>query len=80
MLKNLLIYFGNISMTLFAIHGFLRWPFVVLTQNALNSTWGIIVATLLFLTLAIIVALAANHVYNFLMSIFSRNNKQNITQ
>lgn len=80
MLKNLLIYFGNISMTLFAIHGFLRWPFVVLTQNALNSTWGILVATLLFLLLAVIVALAANHVYDFLLSIFNRNKyNKNIT-
>ena len=80
-LKNILIYFGDISMVLFATHGFLRWPFVVLTQNALNSTWGIIVATLLFLTLAVIVALAANQVYNSLMSIFNRkNNKQHIIQ
>ena len=79
-LKSILIYFGDISMALFATHGFLRWPFVVLTQNALNSTWGILVATLLFLTLAVIVALSANHVYDFLLSIFNRkNNKQHIT-
>lgn len=72
LLKKFLIYFGSISMTLFAVHGFLRYPFVQLSNNILNTPLGHICSATLFMTFAIIIALSANHVYDFLLSLFNR--------
>ncbi len=77
MLRNFLVYFGDISMALFAVHGFLRKPFVTLSQNSLSSFWWTFIVTILFLMTSVIVALAANQVYDVLLSFFNKkNNKQ----
>lgn len=76
LLRNVLVYFGNISMTLFAVHGFLRKPFVVLAQNSLSSFWWTFIVTILFLMTSVIVALAANHVYDLLFSFFNKKDNK----
>ena len=72
LLKKILIFFGNISMTLFAIHGFLRSPFVELSNTILNTPLGHLTAAILFLTFAVIISLAANHVYELLVALFNK--------
>ncbi len=71
-LRQFLIFFGNISMTLFAVHGYLRDPFVKLSNTILISPLGHIIAAILFLTTSVIISLAANHVYDFFVSLFDK--------
>lgn len=71
-LKKFFIYFGNISMTIFAIHGFIRVPFIKLANTSLNTPLGHIVTIILFIITIVIIALSANHVYEFLMSLFNK--------
>ena len=59
-------------MTLFAVHGYLRDPFVKLSNTILISPLGHIIAAILFLTTSVIISLAANHVYDFFVSLFDK--------
>lgn len=72
LLRKFLIFFGNISMTLFAVHGFLRNPFVKLSDTILNTPLGHLTTAILFLIAAVIISLAANHVYNFFVALFDK--------
>lgn len=72
LLRQFLIFFGNISMTLFAVHGFLRYPFVELSNSILNTPLGRLTAAILFLITAVIISLAANHVYELFVTLFDK--------
>lgn len=65
-LSRPLAYFGGISMTLFAVHGFFRTPVLKLAQTTLNSPWGHFWSSLLFLLIVWAVAIAAKVFYDFL--------------
>lgn len=71
-LKEFLIHMGNISMSLFAIHGFLRAPFIELAYKNLNTPLGHIYAALLFFLSAYLLSFAATQLYEFLLSLFNR--------
>ena len=72
LLRQFLIFFGIISMTLFAVHGFLRYPFVELSNSILNTPLGRLTAAILFLITAVIISLAANHVYELFVTLFDK--------
>jgi hypothetical protein len=64
-LSRPLAYFGGISMTLFAVHGFFRKPVLTLAQN-MQSSWGHFLSGLYFLLIVWAVAIAAKVFYDFL--------------
>lgn len=70
--KRFLIHFGNISLTLFAIHGFLRQPFLALANNTLNTPLGQIFAAFLFMATSYLMSYAGLHLYELLSSIFNK--------
>lgn len=72
LIKNFFIHFGNISLTLFAIHGFLRQPFVALASNHLNTASGQVFAAFLFMVTAYLMSYAGLHLYELLSSIFNK--------
>ena len=72
LLRKFLIFFGNISMTLFAVHGFLRGYFVKLSEGTFNTPLGHLAAAILFVITAVIVSLIANYVYKFFVSLFEK--------
>ncbi|MDP3913262.1 MAG: acyltransferase [Bacteroidota bacterium] len=51
-LASLLLFIGSISVYLFAIHGFMRWPFVYIINMNQNKFWIAPLMLLLFLTLS----------------------------
>ena len=63
------IYFGEISMLLFAVHAFFRPPFIYL-NNQWNSFYGALFAALLFLLVVIGVSLIAKPIYIYLVALF----------
>lgn len=69
--KNFLIFFGNISMVLFATHGEFRWQFVAIAKNHGNAGFTILMM-LLFLVAAVIIALGANAAYKWLLGLIDR--------
>lgn len=66
---RILIYFGEISMLLFAVHAFFRPPFIYL-NNQWNSFYGALFAALLFLLVVIGVSLIAKPIYLYLVALF----------
>ena len=72
LLKKFLIHFGNISLALFAIHGFLRQPFIELCNNFYNTPLERIYAALLFLTTAYLLSHAGLYLYELLLSVFNK--------
>lgn len=70
--KRFLIHFGEISMTLFAVHGFLRTPFITLAKQSLNSPWGHIYAALLFFVTIYFLSFAAARLYDLLLIVFNK--------
>ena len=64
-LSRPLAYFGGISMTLFAVHGFFRKPVLTLAQN-MQSSWGHFLSGLYFFLIVWAVAIAAKVFYDFL--------------
>ncbi len=72
LLKNFLAHFGNISLALFAIHGFLREPFIILANNTYNTAIGHIYAALLFMLTAYLMSYACLYLYELLSSIFNK--------
>ena len=71
-LKNFLVHIGNVSMTLFVIHGFMRQPFIKLTYNVLTTPLEHLYAGFLFILTAYLMSFAALHLYNVLIDIFNR--------
>lgn len=71
-LKNFLIHIGNISMTLFAAHGFLRTPFLTLAKNTLNTPSGHLYAAFLFFITAYLLSFATSQLYELLLSVFNK--------
>lgn len=65
------VYFGELSMVLFAIHGFFRDPFIKI-NNIGDSFGSHLLAFLLFFLTVWIVALGAKKVYEWLSSAFAR--------
>ncbi|MFA7600377.1 MAG: acyltransferase [Bacteroidales bacterium] len=63
------IYFGEISMLLFAVHAFFRPPFIYL-NNQWNSFYGALFAALLFSLVVIGVSLIAKPIYIYLVALF----------
>lgn len=51
-LASALVFIGSISVYLFAIHGFMRWPFVYIINMNQNKFWIAPLMLLLFLTLS----------------------------
>lgn len=70
--KKFLTHFGEISMTLFAVHGFLRAPFITLAEQSLNSPWGHIYAALLFFVTVYFLSFAAARMYDLLLIVFNK--------
>lgn len=64
-LSGPLAYFGGISMTLFAVHGFFRTPVLKFAQT-LSGPWGRFCSGLIFLLIVWAVAIAAKVFYDFL--------------
>lgn len=71
-LKQFLIHFGNISMSLFAVHGFLRAPFLTLTYKSLDTPLGHLYAAFLFFISAYLLSFAAMQMYDMMLSIFNK--------
>lgn len=65
-------FLGSISMFLFAVHGFLRQPFINLASNH-NAAIGLI-AALLFIATSIVVAIAVRPVYKLIVKLFDKIN------
>lgn len=63
------IYMGKISMLLFAVHAFLRPPFIYL-NNQWNSFYGALFAALLFVLAVIGVCAIAKPIYTYLVTLF----------
>lgn len=72
LLKHFLIHLGNVSMTLFVIHGFLRQPFISLAYNSLNTEWGHLFAAFLFFVTTYFLSFAALRLYELLLSLFDK--------
>lgn len=70
-LSRLLAYFGGVSMTLFAVHGFFRTP-VLKWAYTLTTPLGHFWSGLVFLLIVWGVALAAKPLYDFLIALFNR--------
>ena len=66
-----LVFFGSLSMTLFATHGCIRWPFVVIAGNYNNAGWTFVVV-LIYIVSAIIIALGAKAMYQWMIDVFSK--------
>ena len=64
-LRRFLVYYGSISMFLFAVHGSFRTPFVDMANRA-GSFEMTFVITVLFVVFATAMAVAAKSVYEFL--------------
>ncbi len=69
--KSFFAFFGSISMVLFATHGEFRWQFVAIAKNHANAGFTILML-LLFLIAAVIIALGANAVYKWMLSLVER--------
>ena len=65
-------FLGSISMFLFAVHGFLRSPFINLATN--HSTAIGLLAALLFFATSIVVAIAVRPVYKLIVKLFDKIN------
>ena len=65
-------FLGSISMFLFAVHGFLRSPFINLATN--HSTAIGLLASLLFFATSIIVAIAVRPIYKLIVKLFDKIN------
>lgn len=63
------LYFGEISMLLFAVHGFFRLPFIAL-NNQWNSFYGALFVAILFVLTVIGVSLISQKFYDYIVSIF----------
>ncbi|MBR4584404.1 MAG: acyltransferase [Bacteroidales bacterium] len=68
--KRFLIYFGNISMIIFAIHSQVRWPFAELALKA-NNAWYTLMLYVFFMISIVILSLAAKIMYEWLTKAFS---------
>lgn len=55
-LTMVLLFIGSISVYLFAIHGFMRWPFVTIINMNNDKFWFSLLMLLLFLTLSLLSA------------------------
>lgn len=71
-LRLFLVNLGNVSMSLFVIHGFMRTPFLKLATTSMNTALGHICSALLFFVTAYFVSFAATHLYNILLAIFDK--------
>lgn len=71
-LKKFFMFFGKFSMALFVIHGFYRWQFVVIANNMDNAVSKIFVS-ILFIINAVIVSLAADYIYKWIVSVIDKN-------
>lgn len=69
--KRFLIHFGEISMSLFAVHGFMRTPFISIAEKSLNTAWGHIYAAFLFLVTVYLLSFAATRLYELLLIFFN---------
>lgn len=65
------IYFGEISMLLFAVHAFFRPPFIYL-NNQWKSFYGALFAALLFVLTVIGISVIAKKIYAYLVALFQR--------
>lgn len=72
LLKRFLIHFGNISMSLFAVHGFIREPFIILADNSLNTPSAHLYAAFLFMATSYLLSFALSHLYELLLSLFNK--------
>lgn len=71
-LKQMFIYFGNISMMMFITNGFLRAPFIKIANEVVNTPLGHIIAAILFIITVIGVSIASMKLYELLLSLFSK--------
>ena len=69
--SKILIYIGNLSMVIFATHSQLRWPFVSIITKV-NNPWYTLMLLAFFIITAIIIALGAKVLYQWLVDIFSK--------
>ncbi|HJH60664.1 MAG TPA: acyltransferase [Bacteroidetes bacterium] len=69
--KRLFIYYGSISMVVFAIHGCFRTPFVELANN-LGTFDGKLLSAFLFVVLITLLSLPAEKIYYYLVSLFDK--------
>lgn len=69
--KRLFIYYGSISMVVFAIHGCFRTPFVELANN-LGTFDGKLLSAFLFVVLITLLSLPAKKIYYYLVSLFDK--------
>lgn len=66
-----LTYLGSLSLTLFAVHGFLRTP-VLKWANTLSGGWAHLGSALLFFLVSLGVAIAAKALYDSMVSLLDK--------
>lgn len=73
LLKHFLMHLGNVSMTLFVIHGFLRQPFISLANNSsFNTELGNLFVAFLFFVTSYFLSFAALRLYELLLALFDK--------
>lgn len=69
--SKILMFIGNLSMVIFATHSQLRWPFVSIATNAENP-WYTLMLLAFFIITAIIIAIAAKVLYQWMIEKISK--------
>ncbi len=64
-LRRFLVYWGEISMVLFAVHGFFRSPVINVAKD-MGGAWGHLLSGVIFLLIAWAVSIVAKKIYDFL--------------
>ena len=68
---KILIFFGNISMTLFATHSSIRWPLFIINNEYNNAGYTILVL-MIYIASAVIIAIGAKAIYTYIIDLFAR--------
>lgn len=74
-IDKFLIFFGNISMVLFATHSQIRWPFVEIGNKMSNAGYTFAIV-LIYVASAVLIALGAKVFYQKLVELFSKRPKK----
>lgn len=70
-LSRLMMRLGGISMALFAVHGFMRTPFLSIAEKW-GGAWGHFCGGVMFFIAACLLALAAKYFYGLLLKLFDK--------
>lgn len=69
-IKKFFVFFGELSMMLFAVHGVLRYPFIEMVEKANNTFYQYIFFTV-FVICTIFVALGARNIYERIVNLLA---------